>query len=366
MLSRHINAKLDIDRWWITGLLIIAFYTFLTILFIPQVYFYNTRSSQPLPWWFVIARLAIGSYGWAMLTPLIFWFGRHFPIERQYILRRLLLHFCLSVSFAAVQTVIYHYGLILVQGGGSLRVLANPGYFLNFVTNGIIFYSAILGVHQANQYQRKYHDREFRLQQAQLQVLKMQLNPHFLFNALNAISELVYENQEKADRTINQLSDLLRISLESGSAQEVALKQELEFLEKYLEIQKTLMEERLNVNVDIDPDALDACVPNMILQPLVENCIRHGIAPRAEGGRIDIVAQREDGMLHVRVIDNGRGLPLESEEELSRNGGIGLANTQARLNHLYGSGYRFELRTAPGKGLVVSMKIPFRKAFPEP
>jgi LytS/YehU family sensor histidine kinase len=192
-----------------------------------------------------------------------------------------------------------------------------------------------------------------------LNLLKMQLHPHFLFNTLNAISALVYESPRAADRTISQLSDLLRLSLNSGAAQEVSLKDELEFLRKYVQIQQTLLQERLEVRWDIEPAALDAFVPNMILQPIVENSIRHGIAPLENGGRIEVSAGRFDGSLRLSVCDNGIG--LAPDERGPRTEGVGLGNMRARLKHLYGGAHQLSLSEPRGGGLEVRLLIPYRE-----
>jgi LytS/YehU family sensor histidine kinase len=158
---------------------------------------------------------------------------------------------------------------------------------------------------------------------------------------------------------ITNLSDLLRLSLDSVGVQEVSLQQELEFLKKYLEIEQTRFHDRLRVKMDIDPQSLDASVPNMILQPLVENAIRHGIAPLASGGQIEISAARDNGALHVRISDDGRGLP--GGDATTIKDGVGLANTRARLQHLYGSAHRFELHGSATGGLTLNLSIPYRR-----
>jgi sensor histidine kinase YesM len=229
----------------------------------------------------------------------------------------------------------------------------------------LFFYWAILGVNYAIDYYQKYRERELRasqletrLAQARLQVLKMQLHPHFLFNTLNAISELVFKDPESAEHMITNLSDLLRLSLDNVGVQEVPLKQELDFLNKYVEIEQTRFHDRLQLSTDIAPETLDAWVPNMILQPLVENAIRHGIGMRSAGGHIEIGAERENGMLRLFVRDNGGGLHNGEQKQLKE--GVGLANTRARLAHLYGEEHRFDLDNVPGGGLMVDMSIPFR------
>ena len=187
----------------------------------------------------------------------------------------------------------------------------------------------------------------------------MQLHPHFLFNTLNAISELIYRDPESAERMISDLSDLLRMSFENLEIQEIPLKQELEFLEKYLEIELTRFHDRLKVEMHISPDTLDASVPNMILQPLVENAIKHGIGPRSEGGKIDIDALRENGHLALTVRDNGLGVPLGDVENLSE--GVGISNTRRRLRHLYGESHSFSLKNEESSGLAVNLVIPYKE-----
>jgi two-component system LytT family sensor kinase len=227
-----------------------------------------------------------------------------------------------------------------------------------------MFYWVIIIVSQADIYFRRYHDREQSLTQAQLQALKTQLHPHFLFNTLNAISQLLYENEQEAEKTISQLSDLLRVSLKSEQEHEVKLVEELDFLKMYLDIQQILLQNRLKVIWRILPQTLDAYIPNMILQPLVENSIRHGIAPRASGGTIKIVATQEDKWLTLRICDDGLGLGFHPQQ--TKQFGIGLSNTKKRLYHLYGEDCDFQLMSAEeGKGTVVFLKVPFKQSDKE-
>jgi sensor histidine kinase YesM len=230
----------------------------------------------------------------------------------------------------------------------------------------LAIYWAVVAIHQAILYYRKYRERELqtsqleaRLAQSRLQVLKMQLHPHFLFNTLNAISELVHRDPDAADTMLTDLSDLLRMSFENLEVQEVPLKQELEFLRKYLEIEQMRFQERLRVEMDISPETLGASVPNMILQPLVENAIKHGISPRAEGGRIDITAIRNNGHLQIAVSDDGLGMSQHETE--SPREGVGLSNTRKRLRHLYGDRQKFDLRSAGERGVIVSLEMPFKE-----
>jgi two-component system LytT family sensor kinase len=224
----------------------------------------------------------------------------------------------------------------------------------------LLTYWVLVGLSHAVGYYRKYQERELkatqleaRLVQAQLQALKMQLQPHFLFNTLHAISALVHKDVEAADRMITRLSEFLRITLDSVGVQEVPLKTELESLDKYLEIEQVRFGSRLAVVRSISAETLHLLVPNLILQPLVENAVRHSIAPRASGGRIEIRARSEKGILVVDVLDDGPGAPAESYRE-----GVGLANTRARLQQLYGSAQTLDLRNDPGVGFRVSLSLP--------
>ncbi|HEX8638560.1 MAG TPA: histidine kinase, partial [Pyrinomonadaceae bacterium] len=227
-----------------------------------------------------------------------------------------------------------------------------------YLSSGFFQYVTIATIYQVYWHLREAQNREFRLQQAELQALKTQLHPHFLFNTLNAVSSLSFNAPEVASRVVAQLSDLLRFSLKTERAAEIALKEELDFVRKYLEIQQTLLDERLEIKWNIAPETLDACVPNMFLQPLVENSIRHGITPKEDGGWIEVISQREGEQLEISVKDNGLG--ISSNGNKTSGGGIGLSNTRARLQHLYGEAHKFQLSEPTEGGVLISMVIPFK------
>jgi LytS/YehU family sensor histidine kinase len=196
------------------------------------------------------------------------------------------------------------------------------------------------------------------LAQAQLHALRTQLHPHFLFNTLNAIAALVHRDPEAADRMIARLSDLLRLTLEGLGVQQVRLAQEIEFLKGYLEIEQARFGERLKVEMQIAPELLAARIPYLILQPLVENAIRHGIAPCSQAGRVVIRAESEKGMLVLEVRDNGPGLATGSGTPVRQ--GMGLTNTRTRLEKLYGEHQRFEIKNGSNGGFVVTLAFPFQ------
>jgi two-component system LytT family sensor kinase len=228
----------------------------------------------------------------------------------------------------------------------------------------MITYWAIVGLSHALLYYRESRGRavraaqlEVKLAEAQLKTLHQQLQPHFLFNTLHAISTLMHRDVDAADRMLMRLSDLLRIALENLGRREVSLQAELEFLERYLQIEQTRFADRLVVRFDIQPDARDTRVPSMLLQPLVENAIKHGVARKAGVGRIDISARREGDKLRLEVRDNGVGLSEDALTALQK--GIGVSTTRARLHHLFGADYRFEFHRLQ-EGLAVVVAVPWR------
>jgi LytS/YehU family sensor histidine kinase len=184
----------------------------------------------------------------------------------------------------------------------------------------------------------------------------MQLQPHFLFNTLHSVSALIHEDDEAADLMIARLSDFLRLVIEHAGGQEVALVQELEFLQRYLDIQQVRFQNRLRVTIDVSPEALDALVPNLVLQPLVENAIRHAVEPRAVGGRVEVTARQDGDDLRLTVRDDGPGLRPGS----AQGAGVGISNTRARLEHLYGARQALEIANHSEGGVLVTVTFPWR------
>jgi two-component system, LytTR family, sensor kinase len=227
----------------------------------------------------------------------------------------------------------------------------------------LMTYSTIVGVSYAVTYYRESQARalkaanlETRLMETRLRTLEAELHPHFLFNTLHAISTLVHSKPDAADRMISRLSDLLRLTFDRSGAPRISLHEELEFLQKYLEIEQTRFQDRLTVEYDIDPDALDAEVPRLILQPLVENAIKHGLSPKPGPGVIRVSAHRLGDRLALEVRDNGVGLSERARARL--HSGVGLSNTRDRLECLYGASHRLEFSDG-GEGLAVRLEVPF-------
>jgi LytS/YehU family sensor histidine kinase len=230
----------------------------------------------------------------------------------------------------------------------------------------LMTYTTVLGLSYALHYSRESQARavkeaqlETRLVEAKLRTLQAELQPHFLFNTLHAISSLVHTNPDGADRMISRLSDLLRLTFDRSGASRVSLQEELEFLQKYLEIEQTRFQDRLTVRFDVDPDTLDAEVPRLILQPLVENAIKHGVSPKPGAGLVQISTRRQGQKLWIEISDNGVGLSAGARARL--RSGVGLSNTRDRLEVLYGADHRIQFSDET-KGLAVSLEIPFKQA----
>jgi len=236
------------------------------------------------------------------------------------------------------------------------------------VAPDILIYLLTMSVSVAFAHSRKSQERErraieleARLAQAKLQALRMQINPHFLFNTLNAISTLVHTSPHTADEMITDLSELFRASLESSDDQEITLSRELVLLQRYLAIEQLRFGQRLQVEQNIDPEIIEALVPTLILQPIVENAIRHGIEPQASVGRIAVNVGRDGNQIKLSVSDNGKK-PFDLAIVANKQPGIGLANTQARLQQLYGEEQSFSIGDGKLGGWTVEINIPLRFA----
>ena len=305
------------------------------------------------------------AYVFAVSTPLALWLARRFPIERANWRRRLGLHLLAGTAFAVVWAVCHITIDSFFSGEASLLspLSLARNTFVMLDKELLVYFIIVLTSHAAVYYQR-YREGELRASQAQLQALKMQLHPHFLFNALHAISALVHRDPDAADKMIARLGDFLRLTLDASATQEVPLRRELEFLNCYLEIERVRFNDRLTTSVEVDPRVLDCRVPNLILQPLVENAIRHGVSQRTAPGHVRVRAERRGDALRLEVSDNGAGLSPQAKR--ATKGGVGLSNTRARLQQLYGSAYRFELSDDPRGGAIAALEIPLLDADAEP
>jgi sensor histidine kinase YesM len=361
----------DVGPYLRTALLGIALWLVYDSVFIAQGALWHVEKGMRVPW----ARLTanyLDSVFFGLFAPLAVWVSMRWPFGRDgwrpaavaHVITGSLIHL---VYIATVQQIRPLFAVLLDSpyiARPTTRIL-----FMQTYLGALLMYTLMVLVSHGVLYYRRWRERELRasrleaqLAQAQLEMLRMQLHPHFLFNTLHSVSALMHSDVKAADRILALLGDLLRDSLDKVGAQEVTLKQELDFVDRYLEIERTRFRDRLSVKTLVDPEAWDVPVPNLLLQPLVENAIRHGISRRAGAGHLVITAARAGNKLVLGVIDDGPGLP--GEGMLRGRGGVGLANTQARLQQLYGAEASLELRSrADAAGVEVRIELPVRAAI---
>lgn len=333
---------------------------------------YITHASKPQEYSWRSALFFEVSYTWmgALLTPGVLWITRRFRIERGNWARNLGLHLAAGIVYSTLvkigdDVIVYSHDKSFWFANGVFHwggFIQSWNWGLNL---GMLPFGLIIATEYAVEYYRRYEkslvqaaNLEAQLAQAQLQALRMQLDPHFLFNSLHAISAMVHDDPDGAEIMIARLSDLLRLSLDNSGIQEVPLRQELKYLDLYLEIERTRFADRLTVGFDIDPSTIDALVPNFILQPLVENAIRHGVGNRTAEGRVGIRSEVRNGSLVLRVTDNGPG--LSPERGNGTRVGVGLATTRARLERLYGNAQSVVLENLRSGGLEACILFPYR------
>ena len=351
-------AALYVGAWALFG-------TFTAI----KVYYAQLLWDKPVPWELAFRRSfkEVFSYSLCVLGAL-WWSGQLRPWFTERRSRWISGHVLGAAVFALAHLTLVSWmeaGEKSVQTGEPLKF----GYLfsqlaLHYSLSSFIEYWVVVFAHLGWRYYQAYRERELQaaalateLVEARLQALRMQINPHFLFNTLNTIAALVHEQPESAERMIARLSDLLRRTLDRGDTQEVPLREELDFLKSYLEIEQMRFPDRLTVTFDIEPRANELLVPHLILQPLVENALRHGIMPREEAGRIEISAHLAEGEhLELKVRDNGNG--LTAANTTSAREGIGLKNVRSRLSQLYGGAQEFTLGNLAGGGVEARIRIP--------
>ena len=358
------------DPRWKTILRVFALATVIGVVATSQIYvgFRNEAPGSGLNWWDAAGLQMPFWYGWALLAPLIGWTTRHLAPDRYPWATRAAIHFGLGVGYSVFHSVsvMTFQHLVGFHANTPITVDMFADYALFQLTTNLLAYGAVVGIIYATDFYRRYRERELvasqlrtQLAQAQLQALRMQLNPHFLFNAMNTIAMQVRKAaNEDAVRMLAGLSDLLRYMLEDSRPTEVPLAEEMVFIERYLAIEQVRFQDRLRIEVDTAPGTAQALVPTLILQPLVENAIRHGISRRAQAGRVAIRARRTDDNLILEIEDDGPG--LDSDTTPVPGTGLGLKNTRARLEQLYPDNHGFELSTSHSGGTLVRLRIPFR------
>jgi len=356
-------ASLWQNRWgkWLVGF---AFWTLLGLSFASQFYISSAKAELDVTWKQAVSYALGDWYVFALLSIPVIYLAHRFPLDSGNRFTGIAVHIVASILFSFAYMVLRAF-VGQWQSGATFAQAFQPLIVKTWHFN-LLIYWVILAVTQAFDFYRKYRARERQaaqleqhLTEAKLQALQMQLNPHFLFNTLHSIGALMHQNVDAAERMITRLSDLLRAALDSSNSQEVDLRHELTMLSTYLEIERVRFGDRLKVELEIAPETLEAQVPNLVLQPLVENAIRHGIEPRARPGAVCVRASRSENSLLMEVTDNGAGLPKGKPVKE----GVGLTNTRARLRELYGENHQFELLNGEQGGLRVLLKIPFRSAL---
>jgi two-component system, LytTR family, sensor kinase len=346
------------------------FWTALGVFFASQIFF---LANEPKSVWLAIGAFALAAprwYSWGLLTPLVFWVDRHVGRGRS-LASRVALHFPLGLGFTCLSI-----GLRLITR--TFRGFQWPASIFAFFWErfhwDVIIYAVLAGVSISRDYAAQVRDRdreahrlaleaadlEKRLVEARLQTLRAQVQPHFLFNALNTVSAFTETNPQLARRLMEQLGDLLRASLTHAARPLVTLGEELTFLDDYLAIESARFEGRMTVSVEVDDGLLDVMVPSFLFQPLVENAIRHGIAPRLSGGHVGVSATRNGSSVKLRVRDNGVG--LTPDWQFARNAGVGLTNVASRLEYLYGHRDLMKIEPLASGGVEVRLDLPLRRA----
>jgi two-component system, LytTR family, sensor kinase len=355
-------------NWWLRIGLFVAVWTVIALAESASTYVAQLKYDKPVTWELALRRSFKEWYSFGLLAVGIVYLCNRVRLESGRLRQWIAVHFTASILFSPLYVAVISWleaGEVSVQNGSVLTFSYLFGKLVvhYFVWDLILYWLVVMGHLGWSSYERhREHELEEaelkrQLVEARLDALRMQLNPHFLFNTLHTVSALIHANPEAADRVVARLSELLRLSLDHSRAQEVPLNQELAFLNRYLEIEEARFADRLRVERHIEDGLQNALVPCLILQPLVENAIRHGIEQREEQGRLAIRAQRNNGILELSVTDNGSGLP---EDTGALREGIGLSNTRSRLRHLYGDDQRLELRSVPGGGLEARITIPYR------
>jgi two-component system LytT family sensor kinase len=346
-----------------TALWAFALWTGLALFFASQIYLLG----GPDMTWQLALRYAMPRwYVWGLLTPGIVAVDSRLLGSRP-LAARLAWHVPLALAWTGLALTIR---LVLRPLEGNAPPPSILVYVLGRVYWDMLIYAVIAGVAIARDYaaevraqERRSHELRIKavelqhlLTETRLQSLRSQLHPHFLFNALNTISALTESDARTARRLMEQLGRLLRVSLRHASTPFVTLAEELTFLDDYLQIEAVRLEDRVATSVQADDDVLDARVPGFLLQPLVENAIRHGVGPRLSGGRVEVTAERRDARLHLRVCDNGLGLAPDWARR--RDAGVGLRNTAARLAHLYSDAHEFHVGPSDTGGVEVRIELP--------
>jgi two-component system LytT family sensor kinase len=340
---------------------IFGVWTLLAVILAGTNALYRVNLGEPARFWHGLSVNLLDYWIWAALTPVIFYFAKKFPFQRRKLIRTIAIHFGFYLLLTLAHEVLAQLLGIPAGVPDAYRASIFRYRFIASLYDSLWMYWPAVGIWSLIEYYQRYRERDMRaaqlkeqLTRAELQALRNQLHPHFLFNTLNSVASLMHEDVQAADDMLADLSHLLRVYLSGNEEQEIPLRQEIELLNTYLRIQKRRFEDRLSSSIDVPASLLDASFPALLLQPLVENAILHGIAPRPIPGKVSVCARSEGDRLRLDVVDDGTGLSSESKDR------IGLANTRSRLRQLYGDRHTFQIANRVPTGVTVTMTIPLR------
>ena len=363
------SGRMTFRRWgrvWLVGFVL---WTLLAFLTAAGAHVYLASAGTPISWAQLLTWNITVSFIWSLLTPAVYELSCRYSFDRAGWQRSLPIHVLASIVLATLGATAVVLIDPLITWTKEPAVPFFP-HVLSRTFMDIQRYWYVVLITQAIGFYGKYRERqllssqlEAQLANAQLEVLKIQLEPHFLFNTLNSIAALAREDGEAAEHMTLQLADLLRMSLDGVGVHEVPLHRELTFLQKYIDIQQVRFHDRLTVETEIDPRTVETLVPNLILQPIVENAIRHGIGPRRAPGLIRISTWRDRDDVWMEIRDNGVGM-IRGRGGLPHEG-VGLRNTRERLQQLYDDDHAMVLEDAPGGGCTVKIRVPYRTSIEE-
>jgi two-component system LytT family sensor kinase len=355
---------MNLPRWARRALVLVALWSIPGVLQATSMYVVYQLKQDPMPLLDALAWRVPSWWVWALATPLIVTLGRRFVLTRRPWLG-VPIHLVANAAIASAELVVYIQCGRLVGEDMFLAPVTElvPWMLLKNAFLEVMIYWGVIAADAGLAYQRRYREAalrqsqlEARLVEAQLDALKMQLHPHFLFNTINAIAVLIRKGETaSALHMLGGMSELLRRSLSSLKVEHVSLRNELEFIQRYLDIETTRFPDRLKVSLAIEPGAEHARVPVMLLQPIVENAIKHGIAPRIRGGTIAIAARITGDRLRIEVRDDGVGLAAVSP---TAGQGVGLSHVRKRLAQLYGEASRFSLEPNEPSGAIAIVELP--------
>jgi two-component system LytT family sensor kinase len=369
--SRGDNEPLDLPAF--SFRLVLAAWTVPALLSTFETVMFARVAGQPIETWRAFASEAPGWYAWAALTPLIVMLARRFPLEAPIRVRAVAAHIAGWLFVAVVSSAVWAGVGLWLRPGRSDFASSMRNWFLSGLPFTVLGYAAVVGICSALAHRTRLRQRERdaarlaqELSEAQLAALRSQLQPHFLFNSLNAIMTLVRDVEtDRAVAALTILSDILRAALRTNPTHEIALAEEVAFTRNYLEIERIRFPHRLQVSFDVPPALLDAAVPTFVLQPFVENAIKHGLMGRRKGGTISVHATADGTALRLTVKDDGVG--LASAPTPGSDTGLGIANARSRLTRLYGAAG--SLSIAPGvggEGVVVEIRVPLARIVEPP